>query len=200
MRDEGGMTAARSRGAGLFAEGAHRQRRASGFDSLPEPLFLIDGEGRLLEANEAAARLLAALPAEGSDGALGRAELAELFRRAAVHSLAPSPLRVDSPEGARHYEARFSPAGPGGLKAVLLADITVWKRLLAEKESLLARGRAERGRLVPVCARCGALRDESGAWSGPGALERAGLEPERLTHGLCPACLAKDVARAEPRA
>ena len=196
MRNEGGMTAARGRSSGLFAEGARRQRRASGFDSLPEPLFLIDGEGRLLEANEAATLLLAALPAEGSGGALGRSELAELFRRAAARSLEPSPLRVDSPEGERHYEARFSPAGPNGLKAVLLADITVWKRLLAEKESLLSRGRAENGRLVPVCARCGARRDESGAWSGPGAVDRESLAPERLTHGLCPACLAKDLARA----
>ncbi|MBL8965383.1 MAG: hypothetical protein JNG85_00160 [Spirochaetaceae bacterium] len=172
-----------------------RARRASGFDCLPDPLFIIDAHGDVTEMNRAARAFLASLPLEGLGGAVGRRELAELFSRAATRELGPAPLRVEGPEGVRHYEARFSEAGPGS-KTALLCDITVYKEALAEKEALLRAVRADCERPIPVCARCGALRDEAGGWSAPGALSAVRPPLDRLSHGLCPACLAEELERS----
>lgn len=174
-----------------------RSRRAEGFECVPEPVFLIDKRGHLIEANRSGRDLLGILLPEGGCGSLGRKELAELFVRAAGCSLNPAPLGVETREGLRHYELRFSFLGTRGIKTVVFADITVWKRILAEKDSLLAALRAEADRPLVVCARCGAVKDQRGAWGEAGALSRLGLAPERLSHGLCPHCLAQELARNE---
>lgn len=172
-----------------------RARRAAGFECLPEPVFLIDRRGRLCEANRAGRELLGVLLPEGSADSLGRRELADLFVRAAGCSLSPAPVSVETREGLRHYEIRFSFLGNRGMKTAILKDVTVWKRILAEKNALLATIRLEAERPLVVCARCGAVKGADGSWGAEGALSRLGLAPERLSHGLCPACLARELAR-----
>ena len=172
-----------------------RARRAEGFECLPEPVFLIDRRGRLCEANRAGRDLLGILLPEGGADSLGRRELAELFIRAADCSLSPAPVSVETSEGLRHYEIRFSFLGNRGMKTAILKDVTVWKRVLAEKNALLASFRAEAEKPLVVCARCGAVKGADGSWGEAGALSRLGLAPERLSHGLCPACLARELAR-----
>jgi hypothetical protein len=173
-----------------------RARRAEGFECLPEPVFLIDRRGRLCEANKAGRELLGALLPEGGADSLGRRELAELFVRAADCSLSPAPVSVETREGLRHYEIRFSFLGNRGMKTAILKDVTVWKRILAEKNALLANIKMQAERPLVVCARCGAVKGADGSWGDAGALSRLGLAPERLSHGLCPACLAQDLARS----
>jgi hypothetical protein len=180
---------------GLEFFSRRRARRAEGFECLPEPVFLIDGRGRLCEANRAGRELLGSLLPEGSAEGLGRKELAELFVRAAGCSLSPAPVSVETREGLRHYEIRFSFLGKRGMKTAILKDITVWKRILAEKNALLTNMRMEAERPLVVCARCGAVKGADGGWGAAGALSRLGLAPERLSHGLCPACLARELAR-----
>jgi hypothetical protein len=172
-----------------------RARRAEGFECLPEPVFLIERHGRLCEANRAGRELLGSLLPEGSADSLGRKELAELFVRAAGCSLSPAPVSVETRDGLRHYEIRFSFLGNRGMKTAILKDITVWKRILAEKNTLLANIRTEAERPLVVCARCGAMKGADGSWGAAGALSRLGPAPERLSHGLCPACLARELAR-----
>jgi hypothetical protein len=172
-------------------------RRAEGFECVPEPVFLIDKSGRIIEVNRSGRDLLGMLLPEGGRNSLGRKELAELFARAAGCSLSPAPLSLETSEGLRNYELRFSFLGTRGIKTAIFADITVWKRILAEKDTLLAALRAEAEKPLVVCARCGAVKDQDGAWGEAGALSHLGLAPERLSHGLCPRCLAQELARNE---
>lgn len=170
----------------------HRSRRSTGFDYLPDPAFLIDRNGRVMEVNAAGKELLSSLPEHGQDGSVGRSELFELFSRAGQSELGPAPFKVETAEGVRHYEARFSPV-PGGLKAALLADVSLWKRILAERD---AAASSARERSVAVCARCGAYR-EAGVWLDPGSADLAGIPEELRSHGLCPQCLAETLASTE---
>jgi hypothetical protein len=172
-----------------------RTLRAKGFDNLPEPVFLIAADGRVIESNAKGKSLLAGLPLEGSHGSIGRRELGELFARAAKRQFSPAPIRVDTLEGARHYEARFAPSGDKGIKTVIFADVTIWKRALIEKDALLCAVRAEREKPVPVCARCGAIRKENGEWDSQSASASRSISRDRLSHGLCPRCLERELGR-----
>lgn len=182
---------------------ARRGLGAAAFESLPDPTFLIDSHGRLSTANRAGRALLGALLPEGSKGSLGKRELADLFTRAAQSSLCPAPLRLETREGERYYELRAFPLGaiPRGISgrrgctALSLADISVWKRAIAEKERELFALRSAAEKPVVVCARCGALKGSDGKWGEPGALSGLGIAPERLSHGLCPGCLSISVTK-----
>lgn len=173
-----------------------RSLLALGMDRLPEPVYLIGRAGKLVESNAAGAQLLGILPEEGSHGAMGRRELEELFVRAAVRELGAAPLRVETAEGSRHYEARFAPADASGYKTIVFSDVTIWKRALAEKDALLHAIRSEQERPISVCASCGSVRDNDGEWGPAGGVARSGLAPERLSHGLCPSCLAEQLGHA----
>jgi hypothetical protein len=174
----------------------HRALKADGFECLPEPVYLIEKTGIIVEANSAGLRLLSDLPSEGDLRSVGRRELSGLFARAASRELGAAPFRIETHEGVRHYEARFAPSSICGLKAVFLSDVTVWKRALLEKEALLQAARSERERPITVCARCGAIKNAAGAWGPAGALLAANLPLDRLSHGLCTACLAEELVRA----
>jgi hypothetical protein len=182
--------------AGFLAERrGGRTMRALGFDRLPEPVFLIGAGGRIAAANRRAEELLEELPEAGSQGALGRQELKELFDRAARRDLEPTALRVEASEGPRYYEVRFERPCVDGMKTVTFSDVTVWKRALAEKEALLEAVRAEAEMPVTVCARCGSLKSRSGRWLLPDAGALAAIPRERLSHGLCPSCFVKELAQ-----
>lgn len=174
---------------------ARRTLRSVSFENIPDPVFLIDRGGAIVDANTEGRELLSALPVEGSHGAIGRRELSELFERAATRSFAPAPLRVDNQEGGRHFEARFGGALKGGLKTVIFADVTTWKRALTEKEAILHAVRAELERPIAVCARCGAIKSPGGEWGPPGGVETASIARSRLSHGLCPDCLAQELGK-----
>jgi hypothetical protein len=129
----------------------------------------------------------------GSHGTLGRRELDDLFHRAANHELAPAPLCVDTANGPRHYEARFAPSRSQRGRAVIFADITVWKRALAEKEAMLHAVREDMEKPIAVCAACGAIKSTLGEWGPAGGLAVSTIPRDRISHGLCPACLAEQL-------
>jgi len=200
MKKQGSGLAARPTGIpwrpAVFVRTRRRSLLALGMDRLPEPVYLINRTGRLVESNAAGNELLGLLPAEGNHGAIGKRELEELFARAAGRELGAAPLRVETMEGSRHYEARFAPADPAGYKTIVFSDVTIWKRALAEKDALLHAIRSEQERPVSVCASCGSIKDSEGDWGPAGGVARSGLAPERLSHGLCPSCLAEQLGHA----
>lgn len=173
-----------------------RRLRSAAFTRLADPGYLISPRGDILEANPAGRDFLEALPPRGCQGSVGRQELLELFRRAATGRLEPSPFRVDGPGTSHYFEARFGQADPEGRKSVLLSDVSIWKKALAEKDLLIRVIRSEADKPVAVCARCGAVKDGEGQWSRPGALAQAGIPQNRLTHGLCQICLAEELGHA----
>jgi PAS domain S-box-containing protein len=78
----------------------------------------------------------------------------------------------------------------------MVRDITALKKIQTEREALirklekaLSEVRTLKG-LIPICAKCQCIRDDSGAWSPLEAFVRNNLDAE-FSHGLCPAC-AKD--------
>lgn len=168
----------------------------AGFSGLADPGFVLSPSGDILEANRAGLAFLSALPSLGAQGSVGREELSHLFRRAAASSLEPSPFQVAGSEGSSYFEARFGPADQIGRKSVILTDVSIWKRALAEKDLLIQAIRSETEKPVTVCARCGAIKDKEGRWSPPGALAASALAPERLSHGLCPSCLNEELGHA----
>ncbi len=169
--------------------------RASGFDRLPDPAFLINAKGALMDVNAEGAHLMANLPAEGNHGSVGRRELVELFSRAAVRDVAPAPLCIDTLEGAHHYEARFAPKGKDGMKAIVFSDVTIWKRALSEKDAILHAIRTGNERPISVCARCGAIKSPSGDWTAIGDGASSAVPRERMSHGLCPDCLTRELGQ-----
>lgn len=174
---------------GLLARGAGETRlKSRAFDALPDPCFVVDPQGRLLDANEPGKRLFDELPEEGAKGALGKAELRAIFGRAVGRRLGPSALRVDGSAEPRFYEARIADDREGHA-VLLLSDVSIWKRALAEKEALISAIASEREKPVPVCASCGALKKPDGSWGLPGGADAVGVKPERRSHGLCHRCL-----------
>jgi hypothetical protein len=173
-----------------------RRLRSVGFSGLVDPGFVISASGQILEANPAGQAFLARLPSFGTQDSMGRAELAVLFRRAAAGNLEPAPLAVDGPEGRSYFEARCGQADGKGRKALILADVSVWKRALAEKELLIRLFKTEGEKSIGVCARCGSIKDEEGHWDLPDAPASKGLSNHRFSHGLCPVCLAEELGHA----
>jgi len=185
---------------GLFSEtriSGHKQRdlRSEAFDQLSDPVFLIDITGSLVDANSAGTAFLARLPEEGSLGALGKRELRELFSRSFGKRLSPNTFRVDEEEGPRFFDARSSNLTPS-ITILKLYDVSPWKMIIAEKEGQYRERLSALERPKPVCAACGAIRNENGKWSGAGAADSMEIPAERRSHGLCPRCLAKALERA----
>ena len=78
----------------------------------------------------------------------------------------------------------------------VLRDITARKRaerererLIAELQEALARVKTLSG-LLPICAACKKIRDDSGYWNQLEAYLKDHSEAE-FTHSLCPECLAR---------
>jgi PAS domain-containing protein len=92
-------------------------------------------------------------------------------------------LRVD------HIVDRWGdPAG----RLVVARDVTPRKALESEREKLIVELKGARGtvreleQLLPVCASCHKVRDESGGWSDLGQyLEKRAVA---VSHGICPDC------------
>jgi PAS domain S-box-containing protein len=75
----------------------------------------------------------------------------------------------------------------------MVRDITAIREAQAEREALihkLERALAEvktlKG-LIPICAKCRRIRDDSGAWSPLEAFVRNNFDAD-FSHGLCPEC------------
>lgn len=178
----------------LAGRKASASLRARGFDLLPEPVFLIGARGEILDANREGQALLERLPASGANGALGREELCELFLSSIPKEPATAPLRVESEDGLRYYDVLIGPGSRDSLRTVILADVTAWKRALAEKEAMINSVRADGETPVTVCARCGSLKSRSGQWQKPEAAALLAIPRDRLSHGLCPTCFVKELA------
>jgi PAS domain S-box-containing protein len=84
----------------------------------------------------------------------------------------------------------------GGRTALLLTDVTVQERAAAERDQLIHKVRsahqqvrALRG-LLPICASCKKIRDDSGYWHQVESYlqSHAGVE---FSHGICPDCMGR---------
>jgi PAS domain S-box-containing protein len=102
--------------------------------------------------------------------------------------------------GYRQGIATYTPDIRGGVVqgfTVHVADVSILReresalqRAIAERDAALAEARTLRG-LLPICAFCKDIRDESGEWQ---RLESyvSNRSEAKFSHGLCPSCAEKN--------
>jgi len=79
----------------------------------------------------------------------------------------------------------------------MVRDITPLREVQAERETLIRELRIALSEvktlkgLIPICAGCRRIRDDSGAWSPLEAFVRSNFDAD-FSHGLCPECAKKE--------
>ncbi|MHB0877161.1 MAG: histidine kinase N-terminal 7TM domain-containing protein [Anaerolineae bacterium] len=166
--------------------------RAAVIETMPDALLVIDLGGRIVDANPAAARLLAGrnppLVGQRAEALLPRAS-----RHLFEHPMAGMPRTVvEMPDTGRLLELRLAPILEGGALSGWLAlfhDVTERETLIRDLQAALADVHALSG-LIPICAACKKVRDDEGYWQQVESYVSARSEAE-FTHSICPDCAAK---------
>lgn len=175
------------------------------FDTVPVGLFRCTPKGTIIEANQALAAIagitqisellsknFAELHPNSSDFHAWRDKLERDGAVAFVES------RFQAPDGQSrwveiHAKAIRDPATQQISYEGSVEDITTRKESEAEREHLITELRAALGKvktlagLLPICASCKKIRDESGRWN---MLESyiENHSQAHFTHGFCPEC------------
>lgn len=167
------------------------------FRDVATGVLILDGPGRILEINEAAARPLA-VEAQRVVGKDWR-DVFPILRESIMET--PGGYEDETPElqlDDRTYEVTVTPLsdpsapGPDG-RVIMLYDITARKQALERQSLLAAEAQAHVQTLhglLPICSACKRIRDDSGYWQEVEEYVREHSEAE-FTHGMCPACIRK---------
>ncbi len=175
------------------------------FEAIPNPLFLMDEHMRILNCNSAAEEILSSNRewtfqlVQGRDmscihgtsdptGCGGRGSCGECVIRRSVGAAVLGQKvirerarieRVDraGAAGTRLLQVTATPfPGPGIARAVLmLEDVTEFETLKG---------------LIPICAGCKKIRDDSNYWQEVETFMQE-RSPVEFTHGLCPDCIKR---------
>ncbi|MHB0875976.1 MAG: histidine kinase N-terminal 7TM domain-containing protein [Anaerolineae bacterium] len=165
-------------------------------ESLTDGIAVLDSTGRIVDLNAAAAVMLGC-PSEVALGPVGM-KFDPALRQ---HFLSPRETRTEvvTGDGRRHIDLRVSALRSrrrvGGW-VVVMQDITTRKLAEQEREKLILELQDALGRintlrgLIPICANCKKIRDDSGYWRQVEEYMKAHSEAE-FTHAICPECLSK---------
>lgn len=180
-------------------------------DAMPLPVFVIDGEVRLVDRNEAGAKFLGdagtgalrrlpgellhcivALSAPGGCGTGARC------RECVVRSTIDASIALGAPVRRRGTLLQTGEGGPQrlhlfvtaagipgadpALRLLIIEDITEFVELRD---------------LVPICAGCKRIRTDTNYWEQVEQYFARHLEV-RFTHGMCPECLEKYFPQGSP--
>lgn len=177
-------------------------------DTLDDGILIVDGQGRILDANVRLGALAGVEPrallgqplAGAPDGAIGEALRAAYAAGAAV-TPAPAPSVVDG----RSFELRAVPVGGADACVLVVHDVTErqrWQdeqtRLIGELQAALRDVKTLSG-LLPICAGCKKIRDDEGAWQPMERYIRDRTDA-RFSHGMCPECVAIWYPEVDPDA
>lgn len=187
------LEAAHARSASLWKETV---------DALSDWVCIIDPDFRIVHTNRAVEDFIGIKP----EDVPGRTCFEIVHGTGAQIAQCPVPLMVKSlqraqeefqlPDG-RWVSVTADPLtdDKGRLTGAvhMVRDITALKKIQAEREALiqklgqaLAEVRTLKG-LIPICAKCRRIRDDSGAWSPLEAFVRNNFDAD-FSHGLCPDC------------
>jgi PAS domain S-box-containing protein len=173
---------------------------------IPAIVAYYDSEQRCIFSNDAYREWLGKTP-EQMKGMHMKDVLGPIYELNLPHALAA--LRGEKqvferrsllPDGRyRHGIATYTPDIVDGVVrgfSVHVADVTVLRdreaaleQAMRDRDAALAEARTLRG-LLPICAFCKDIRDESGTWQQMESYvsKRSGAQ---FSHGLCPACAKK---------
>ena len=166
--------------------------RAIVLDSLSDGVVVLDRDHRMRYANRSARAML---KLEGQTGRVPEELLPSLLAREQRGS-----DHTEVAFGSAWLEIRTSPVedrwGDRAGFVLAIRDASVKRLLEQERERLIVeladavRQVKALSSLLPICAHCHKVRDDSGYWSSLDAYfrEHAGVE---LTHGVCPDCLER---------
>jgi PAS domain S-box-containing protein len=173
------------------------------FENSMDGILLTSPDGKVFDANPSACSILgrtrAQIIADGRDGVLDASDPALPFaieerrRTGRFHG----ELTAQRADGSRFplevSSAIFPDAAGNEFTCIILRDISSRKRAEAERERLvaeltdaLARIKTLTG-LLPICASCKKIRDESGKWTAVEVYFRERTKAD-FTHGICPEC------------
>jgi PAS domain-containing protein len=168
------------------------QAREALLDRMADGVLVLDYEGRVTIANDAARAF-----------ALGGPELASAL---GVSSLRDAPeqlhaeAQIKNGETLRWLDVRVDPIrdrwGALAGRLVVARDVTFQKELEDERERLIDELQdalhkvVQLEGLLPICASCRKIRDDGGYW---GHVEEyfGSRAPVEFTHGICPDCQVK---------
>ncbi|MBL8962162.1 MAG: PAS domain-containing protein [Gemmatimonadetes bacterium] len=166
-------------------------------DSLRDGILIVDTARRILDINEAAARLLGREPRD-LIGLEARPPLLPVWADAQLNT--PSDGAGPTvPHGDRHFDLRrIDVRVPGdgvGAHILVLHDATERQqledgqaRLITDLQAALAQVKTLSG-LLPICAGCKRIRDASETWQPLEEYVSSRTHAE-FSHGMCPTCMA----------
>jgi len=161
-------------------------------DRMTDGVLVLDRDGRVIIANEAARTLQ--LDGSTLAGALGVASLADVPEQWSAE--AP----VESGGVRRWLDVRIDPVrdrwGALAGRLVVARDVTFQKAFEDEREHLIdelqdaLKKVVQLEGLLPICASCRKVRDDGGYW---GHVEEyfGSRAPVEFTHAICPECVQK---------
>lgn len=169
--------------------------RSALVEKLADPLIAVDGDGRIIDSNPAA-RAVCGLPQDAN----GTMILDNHFLASVARSLSRSDFpAVEAKTDQDHwFEVRTTDVRAGDRMLCLysMRDITERRRLMEEKSELIERlSRALSDihtleGIVPICASCKKVRDDSGFWEQVENYVASHTMVE-FSHGICPDCTAR---------
>jgi len=157
-------------------------------EALSDPLLALDAAGRVVDANPAA-RSVCGL---GEDS-IGRPFSANAFLSEVSALLGPAPDGPveASPDGGRWFEirAQYVSAGSRTLRLLAMRDVTDRRQLIEKLSAALADIQSLEG-IIPICASCKKIRDDSGYWQQVENYVSSHTRAQ-FSHGICPDCRTK---------
>ncbi|MDA1183373.1 MAG: hypothetical protein O2930_01850 [Acidobacteria bacterium] len=161
-------------------------------DTMQDGVIVLDHRGKVMIANDASRAL--SLTDVALASALGVSSLSELPERVREE------MQIKAGDTQRWLDVRIDPVqdrwGTFAGRLVVARDVTPQKALEDEHERLIAelqdalRKVLQLEGLLPICASCRKIRDDTGYWAD--VEEYFGYRaPVELTHGICPDCQTK---------
>jgi PAS domain S-box-containing protein len=177
-------------------------------DALPDLLFEVDRQGRILEFHSSSQELLYASPEEFMDKTVDEilpkepaAIIMSALKRAAEKGRDLGAIySLEMAMSVKWFElsitAKKDPKVANGRFIVLVHDITRRKQAEMEKEKLILELKKAMSKikmlkgLLPICASCKKIRDDKGYWTQLEAYISSHSEAD-FSHSICPECAKK---------
>ncbi len=168
--------------------------------SMSDGIVVCDGQGRLIEVNPAARRMLGmGRPPIGARVEEALEHVPELAAKCGKADVGQVVISVAQPSP-RYLDVRIIPLADRRGRAqghlAILRDITESREAEEERERLiqslqdaLAQVKTLRG-LLPICANCKKIRDDSGYWRQVEDYIHEHSEAD-FSHSICPDCMRK---------
>lgn len=168
-------------------------------DTMPDGVLVLDNRQRVADANPAM-QLLLGQPAKKLIGQPATLVLNH-WPNLAEYLATETDLRtkIQFKTAPQVFDVRVSPLrNPRGQltgRLLMLHDITEREQIITDLQAALVQVKTLRG-LLPICANCKKIRDDSGYWHNVEAYVMEHSEAD-FSHGICPDCMQELYADVE---